>query len=617
MGTHGSIGATQPGSKHYVTVPAAQNPAGSKHYVTVAAAPNPASAENGSSPQDFLNVHNAARAAVGVRPITWNNVVARYAADYAEKRISDCDLVYSEGPYGENLAWSSGDLSGPEAVRLWIDEKDSYNLKSDVCDSGRECGHYTQVISSNSVRLGCAKARCNNGGTFVICNYDPRGDFVGGLPTYVNQSISRAISPSAAPAPIDVNQSISRAISPSAAPASYFFPSEHPKRKDMGELVMGLIVGACALIFGLGLFLWFFSRTKRHKDDVNIDNHHHISDVFFSGGEFRYGMAPRRFSLVELAKVTNNFKGEKLGEGGFGAVYRGHLGDLDTYVAVKRISKASKQGIKEYASEVKIISRLRHKNLVKLIGWCHEKHELLLVYEFMANGSLDSHLFKGKSLLNWDVRYKIVQDLASALLYLHEEGDHCVLHRDIKTSNIMLNSNFNAKLGDFGLARLVDHAKGSQTTRLAGTMGYMAPECISSGKVSKESDVYSFGIVALEIACGRRSIEPEYEESKASLVAWVWDSYGNQRLLDVADQKLCMVFDDKQIECLLIVGLWCVHPDPSSRPSIRQAIQVLSFEAPLPELPGSRPIPTYHAPIASGVKASEPCFSSLTITVPR
>ncbi|KAG8473498.1 hypothetical protein CXB51_035687 [Gossypium anomalum] len=540
-GTHGSIGATQPGSIQYVKM---------------AAAPNPASAENGSSPQDFLNVHNAARAAVGVRPITWTNLVARYAADYAEKRISDCDLVHSGGPYGENLAWSSGDLSGPDAVRLWIDEKDYYNLKSGVCNSSHVCGHYTQVIWRNSVRLGCAKARCNNGGTFIVCNYDPPGNFVGQLP-------------------IDVNQSISRAISPSAAPAPYFFPSEHPKR-NMGRLGVGLIVGACGLIFGLGLFFWFFSRTKRHKDDVNIDNHDHISDVFFSGGEFRYGMAPRKFSLVELAKVTNNFKDEKLGEGGFGAVYRGHLRDLDTYVAVKGISKASKQGIKEYASDVKIISRLRHKNLVKLIGWCHEKRELLLVYEFMANGSLDSHLFKGKSLPNWEVRYKIVQDLASALLYLHEEGDHCVLHRDIKTINIMLNSKFNAKLGDFGLARLVDHAKGSQTTRLAGTMGYMAPECVSAGKVSKESDVYSFGIVALEIACGRRSIEPEYEESKASFVAWVWDSYGNQRLLDV-----------------------------------------LNFEAPLPELPGSRPIPTYDAPIASGVKASEPCFSSLTITVPR
>ncbi|PPS02460.1 hypothetical protein GOBAR_AA18201 [Gossypium barbadense] len=274
--------------------------------------------------------------------------------------------------------------------------------------------------------------------------------------------------------------------------------------------------------------------------------------------------------------MTNNFNGEKLGEGGFGVVYKGYLKDLDTYVAVKQISKASKQGIKEYTSEVKIISRSRHKNLVKLIGQYHEKGELILIYELMANGSLDSHLFKGKTLLTWEVRFKIVQDLASALFYLHEEGDHCVLHRDIKASNIMLDSSFNAKLGDFGLARLVDHAKASQTTHLAGTMGYLAPECVSSGKASKESDVYSFGVVALEIACGRRSIEPKYEESQASLVAWVWNAYGSQRLPDVADPKLCMNFDAKQMECLLMVGLWCVHPDQHLRPSIRQTIQDLA-----------------------------------------
>ncbi|XP_052479483.1 L-type lectin-domain containing receptor kinase IX.1-like [Gossypium raimondii] len=278
--------------------------------------------------------------------------------------------------------------------------------------------------------------------------------------------------------------------------------------------------------------------------------------------------------------------------------------DLDTYVAVKRISKASKQGIKEYASEVKIISRSRHKNLVKLIGQCHEKGELILVYEFMANGSLDSHLFKGKTLLTWEVRFKIVQDLASALFYLHEKGDHCVLHRDIKASNIMLDSSFNAKLGDFGLARLVDHAKASQTTHLAGTMGYLAPECVSSGKASKESDVYSFGVVALEIACGRRSIEPKYEESQASLVTWVWNAYGSQRLPDVADPKLCMNFDAKQMECLLMVGLWCVHPDQHLRPSIRQTLQVFNFEAPLPKLPGTRPTPTYDAQTTSEIQAS-------------
>ncbi|KAH1084010.1 hypothetical protein J1N35_023771 [Gossypium stocksii] len=392
---------------------------------------------------------------------------------------------------------------------------------------------------------------------------------------------------------------------------SVFDPGYKPPSKSGGRIstatMAGIVAGATFATFLIvGIFWW--NCCYKLDDEV--------SGVLL-GDEFQNGMELRKFSLVQIAKMTNNFNGEKLGKGGFGVVYKGYLRDSDTYVAVKRIAKASKQGIKEYASEVKIISQLRHKNLVKLIGQCHEKGELILVYELMANGSLDSHLFKGKTLLTWEVRFKIVQDLASALFYLHEEGDHCVLHRDIKASNIMLDSSFNAKLGDFGLARLVDHEKASQTTHLAGTLGYLAPECVSSGKASKESDVYSFGVVALEIACGRRSIESKHEESQVSLVAWVWDSYGSQRLLDVADPKLSMNFDAKQMECLLMIGLWCVHPDQHLRPSIRQTIQVLNFEAPLPKLPSTRPTATYNAQITSEIQTSEPCFSDMSVTAPR
>ncbi|KAA3472312.1 putative leucine-rich repeat receptor-like serine/threonine-protein kinase [Gossypium australe] len=358
-----------------------------------------------------------------------------------------------------------------------------------------------------------------------------------------------------------------------------------PPSKSGGHIstatMAGIVAGATfATLLIVGIFWW--NCCYKLDDEV--------SGVLF-GDEFQNGMELRKFSLVQIAKMTNNFNGEKLGKGGFGVVYKGYLRDSDTYVAVKRISKASKQGIKEYASEVKIISQSRHKNLVKLIGQCHEKGELILVYELMANGSLDSHLFK--------------------------EGDHCVLHRDIKASNIMLDSSFNAKLGDFGLARLVDHEKASQTTHLAGTLGYLAPECVSSGKASKESDIYSFGVVALEIACGRRSIESKYEESQVSLVAWVWDSYGSQRLLDVADPKLSMNFDAKQMECLLMIGLWCIHPDQHLRPSIRQTIQVLNFEAPLPKLPSTRPTATYNAQNTTEIHTSEPCFADTSITVPR
>ncbi|XP_052204608.1 L-type lectin-domain containing receptor kinase IX.1-like isoform X3 [Diospyros lotus] len=312
--------------------------------------------------------------------------------------------------------------------------------------------------------------------------------------------------------------------------------------------------------------------------------------------DFEAGTGPKKFSYNELFLSTDSFSEEhKLGEGGFGGVYRGFLREPNSYVAVKRISKGSKQGIKEYASEVKIISRLRHRNLVQLVGWCHEKKQLLLVYEFMENGSLDSHLFKQKTLLTWPIRYKIAQGLASGLLYLHEEWEQCVVHRDVKSSNVMLDSKFNAKLGDFGLARLVDHDKGSQTTVLAGTLGYMAPECVVTGKACKESDVYSFGIVALEIACGRKSIDHTVPENQVRLVEWVWNLYGRGQLLDAVDPKIGMDFDQQEMETLMIVGLWCAHPDHNCRPSIRQAIQVLNFEAPLPILPATMPVATYYS----------------------
>uniref|UniRef100_A0A7N2MZF2 Protein kinase domain-containing protein n=1 Tax=Quercus lobata TaxID=97700 RepID=A0A7N2MZF2_QUELO len=351
----------------------------------------------------------------------------------------------------------------------------------------------------------------------------------------------------------------------------------HSKKRNTSKLVVGFIAGGFILVGGLTMVLFaLWKRNRRaNEDDRALDE------------EFKREIGPRRFPYDELAQATNNFNDkEKLGQGGFGGVYRGFLRDFNSVVAVKRVSQGSTQGIREYAAEVKIISQLRHKNLVQLIGWCHERSrgQLLLVYDFMPNGSLDFHLYKEDTLLVWEVRYKIVQHLASALLYLHEGWDHCVLHRDIKPSNIMLDSNFNAKLGDFGLARLVDHASALRTTDLAGTKGYMDPGCVTTRRASKESDIYSFGIVALELACGRKPVNHEAPEDQVVMLEWVWELHGRGVLLDVADQRLGGHFDEQQMNCLLIVGLWCAHSEYVHRPSIKEAIQVLNFEAPLPLL---------------------------------
>ncbi|KAL4616148.1 hypothetical protein ACB092_07G178300 [Castanea dentata] len=341
--------------------------------------------------------------------------------------------------------------------------------------------------------------------------------------------------------------------------------------------VVGFIVGGVILVGGLAMILFvLWKRNRRNKeDDRALDE------------EFKRGKGPRRFSYDELAHATNDFNDkEKLGQGGFGGVYRGFLRDLDTIVAVKRVLEGSRQGIREYASEVKIISQLRHKNLVQLIGWCHErsKGQLLLVYDFMPNGSLDSHLFREEALLTWEVRYKIIQDLASALLYLHEGWERCVLHRDIKSSNIILDSNFNAKLGNFGLARLVDHAKASGITDLTGTEGYMDPTWVTTRRACKESDVYSFGIVALELACGRKPINHEAPEDQVVMLNWVKELHELGEVLNAADQRLGVRFHEQQMKCLLILGLWCAHSEHDRRPSIREVIQVLNFEAPFPLL---------------------------------
>ncbi|KAL7227541.1 hypothetical protein ACSBR1_022404 [Camellia fascicularis] len=373
--------------------------------------------------------------------------------------------------------------------------------------------------------------------------------------------------------------------------------------KTKKALVVRLIVGSLVFVGGLAL-VGFVMRKKsiaKEEDKFAIE----IS----MNNEFEAGTGPKKFSYGQLFRATNHFaKEQKLGEGGFGGVYRGFLKESNSYVAVKRISKGSRQGIKEYTSEVKIISCLRHRNLVQLVGWCHDKRELLLVYEFMQNGSLDYHLFKEKSLFTWTRRYKIAQGLAAALFYLHEEWEQCVVHRDIKSSNVMLDSNFNAKLGDFGLARLVDHGKDSQTTILAGTKGYMAPECLITGKANKESDIYSFGVVALEIACGRKPIDLKVPESQMRMVEWVWDLYGTGRLLEAAiDPKICPNFVQEEMECLMLVGLSCAHPDHNLRPSIKQVIHVLNFEAPLPILPTKMPVATYITPSLNTLSSLASC----------
>ncbi|GAB2288646.1 hypothetical protein Dimus_022969 [Dionaea muscipula] len=298
-------------------------------------------------------------------------------------------------------------------------------------------------------------------------------------------------------------------------------------------------------------------------------------------------VGPHRFLYKELKKATKGFRDkELLGYGGFGRVYKGVLQKGNTPVAVKRISHESRQGLQEFVSEIASVGRMRHRNLVQLLGWCRRRGDLMLVYDFMPNGSLDKYLFdEPKLVLNWEQRFKIIKGVASGLLYLHEEWEQSVIHRDIKSGNVLLDADWNGRLGDFGLAKLYDHGTNPSTTRVVGTMGYLAPELTKTGKPTTSSDVFAFGALLLEVACGRRPIEPKALPEDLILVDLVRDKWTEGEILDVMDPKLKSQYDEMEAVVVLKLGILCSADAPLSRPTMRQVVRYLEGETGLPEVP--------------------------------
>ena len=301
--------------------------------------------------------------------------------------------------------------------------------------------------------------------------------------------------------------------------------------------------------------------------------------------EVEYG--PHRFAYKDLYRATKGFSSKNLIEiGGFGRVYKGVLPTSKSEVAVKRVSYSSKQGIKQFVAEVVSMGHLQHNNVVKLFGYCRRKGELLLVYDYMENGSLDKYLCgeEGRTTLDWGQRFKIIKGIASGLLYLHEEWDKVVIHRDVKPNNVLLDKEMNGRLGDFGLARLYDHGTDPQTTHVVGTIGYLAPELVHRGKATTLTDVFSFGIFILEVTCGRKAMTEDTQNRQVMLVDWVIQNWNKDSLLDAVDTKLQGNYDIDEVFLALKLGLLCSHPFPDARPNMRQVLQYLEGDVPLPEL---------------------------------
>ncbi|KAE8719075.1 L-type lectin-domain containing receptor kinase VIII.2 [Hibiscus syriacus] len=357
----------------------------------------------------------------------------------------------------------------------------------------------------------------------------------------------------------------------------------HNRLCKQGPGAVAGVVTAGAFVFALfaGGLIWVFSKKIKHVEKSETSPSEIIK-------------MPKEFSYKELKAATRCFNANRIiGQGAFGTVYKGILPNNGDIVAVKRCSHNS-QGKNEFLSELSIIGSLRHRNLVRLQGWCHEKGEILLVYDLMPNGSLDKALFEARTPLPWPHRQKILLGVASALAYLHQECDHQVIHRDVKTSNIMLDEGFNAKIGDFGLARQIEHDKSPDATVAAGTMGYLAPEYLQTGRATEKTDVFSYGAVALEVASGRRPIERDANSmAKArvsgNLVEWVWSLHREGRLLTAADARLEGDFDEGEMRRVLLMGLACSHPDPLIRPTMRSVVQMLVGEADVPIVPRAKP----------------------------
>jgi len=358
-----------------------------------------------------------------------------------------------------------------------------------------------------------------------------------------------------------------------AVPLSYPFnnaqnsqPSGRPKDHKFA-LAFGSSLGCiCLLILGFGFLLWW---RRRHNQQIFFDvNEQHHEEV--SLGNLK------RFQFRELQMATNNFSNKNIiGKGGFGNVYKGYLRD-GTVVAVKRLKDGNASGGEiQFQTEVEMISLAVHRNLLRLYGFCMTASERLLVYPYMSNGSVASRL-KAKPALDWGTRKRIALGAARGLLYLHEQCDPKIIHRDVKAANILLDDYCEAVVGDFGLAKLLDHRDSHVTTAVRGTVGHIAPEYLSTGQSSEKTDVFGFGILLLELITGQRALEfGKSANQKGAMLDWVKKIHQEKKLDTLVDKDLKNNYDRIELEEMVQVALICTQFLPSHRPKMSEVVRML------------------------------------------
>ncbi|XP_016498149.2 G-type lectin S-receptor-like serine/threonine-protein kinase SD2-5 [Nicotiana tabacum] len=385
-------------------------------------------------------------------------------------------------------------------------------------------------------------------------------------------------------------------------------------------IIIGIVIFTTFVILGL---IYGSIRYQRRKNNKLPDSAKESSeeDNFLEGLS---GM-PIRFSYRELQNATNNFS-IKLGQGGFGSVYQGVLAD-GTRIAVKKLEGIG-QGKKEFRAEVSIIGSIHHLHLVRLRGFCAEGTHRLLAYEYMSNGSLEKWLFKKKEfMLDWDTRFNIAVGTAKGLAYLHEDCDVKIVHCDIKPENVLLDDHFLAKVSDFGLAKLMTREQSHVFTTMRGTRGYLAPEWITNYAISEKSDVFSYGMVLLEIIGGRKNYDPSESSEKSHFPSYAFKMMEEGKLKDLIDRNLKVEEEDERVSTAIKVALWCIQDDMSLRPSMAKVVQMLEGICTVPSPPtaaqmGSRLFSSFLKSLSgdatsSGTSAPSDCNSDAYLSAVR
>ncbi|CAO2183623.1 unnamed protein product [Urochloa humidicola] len=352
--------------------------------------------------------------------------------------------------------------------------------------------------------------------------------------------------------------------SPSTMPSPSAATRQRPSSRSAAVVII-LVLGTGGFIF-LILFVAVFFICKRRTQQREMEQMEDFRDLQGT---------PVRFTFQQLKVATDDFK-DTIGEGGFGTVFKGQFGE-DT-IAVKRLDRTG-QGKREFSAEVQTIGGIHHINLVRLIGFCAEKSHRLLVYEFMPNGSLDRWIYcrHGNITLplDWRTRCKIITHIAKALCYLHEECMMRIAHLDVKPQNILLDDNFNAKLSDFGLCKLIDRDKSQVMTRMRGTPGYLAPEWLTS-QITEKADIYSFGVVVMEIISGRKNLDTSRSEESIHLITLLEEKVKNGRLADLIDEHNNDMHVHKQeVIQMMKLAMWCLQIDSKRRPQMSDVVKVL------------------------------------------